>query len=334
MPNLSNQIKTTIILPVHNEEENLARVIEDIDSTFHNSQILKPFILFINDGSYDDSINVIKEIIAQRGKACCLNFSRNFGHQAAVMAGLAHTPKNSIAVVMDSDGQDPPEIALELVTQVINGVDIAYGVRRKRQGKNQLKKLAYWLFYRLLASLSQIIIPLDAGDFCAYSPRAVKFLSQMNESHPYVRGLRAWVGLTQIGVPYNRPERYGGEPSYNFVRLVKLALDGIVSFSIRPLRLSMFVGFMLFILSMTLGVFYLIAYISDVQFGSIKMRDVPGFTTLILTNLFFSGLNMMILGIIGEYLGRVFEQSKERPLFIIAETLGELDFQNHHENNH
>ena len=324
---MSNQVKQTIILPVHNEENNLARVIEEIDTVFGSSfpPLQKPFFIFVNDGSYDNSLSVIQEIITRRGNACCLNFSRNFGHQASVMAGLASTPKNSIAVVMDSDGQDPPEVALELVNQVINGADVAYGVRRKREGRNKLKKLAYWLFYRLLASLSQITIPLDAGDFCAYSPKAVRFMSQMNESHPYVRGLRAWVGLTQVGVPYNRPERYGGEPSYNFTRLVKLALDGIVSFSIRPLRLSMFVGFMIFILSMTLGACYLITYVFDLQFGNLRMRDVPGFTTLILINLFFSGLNMMILGIIGEYLGRVFEQTKDRPLFIIAETFGKLE---------
>jgi glycosyltransferase involved in cell wall biosynthesis len=327
MSNVLNPTKSTIILPVHNEEKNLAKVLEEIDSVFNSSKLVEPFVIFVNDGSYDNSLEVIYQIIAQRGNSCCLNFSRNFGHQAAVMAGLAHTPEQSIAVVMDSDGQDPPDVALELVYQVMNGADIAYGIRKQRKGRNQLKKLAYWLFYRLLSSLSQIKIPLDAGDFCAYSPRAVKFLSKMNENHPYVRGLRAWIGLTQVGVPYNRPERYGGEPSYNFVRLVKLALDGIVSFSLRPLRLSMFLGFITFILSMILAIFYLITYVSDARFGNFRMRDVPGFTTLILTNLFFSGLHMMMLGVIGEYLGRVFEQTKDRPLFIIAETFGELGYQ-------
>lgn len=313
-----------IVLPVHNEEANLVRVVKEIDAIFNAELNLFPSILFVNDGSSDNSLDLIRMIISQRSNTYCVSFSRNFGHQVAVMAGLVYTPVNSVVVVMDSDGQDPPNVAVELVRQVMNGADVAYGVRKQRQGRNWMKKFAYWSFYRLLASLALIKIPLDAGDFCAYSPKAAKLLSQMKEKHPYIRGLRAWIGLHQVGVPYKRPERYAGEPSYNFHHLFKLAFDGIVSFSLRPLRISIFVGFLGFLLCICLMILYLLAYIFDWHFAGFRMRNVPGFTTIILLILGSSSLQMLMLGVIGEYLGRLFEESKGRPLFIIAETLGNL----------
>jgi len=327
------ETRVVILLPVHNEEMNLLRVVANIDADFEASipSMAPPLLLFVDDGSSDSSRLVIQQLITERGNACCLGFSRNFGHQAAVMAGLAYTPENCIVLVMDADGQDPSIVGAELVRRVLDGVDIAYGVRKKREGSSLLKRVAYWNFYRILSWLSMIEIPLDAGDFCAYSSRAVKVLATLKEQHPYVRGLRAWIGLTQVGVPYNRPDRYAGETSYNFKRLIKLAFDGIISFSLKPLRIAMVVGFTTFFLCTILGFFYLIFYIFDLHIAGASVRKVPGFTTLILVVLAFSGLQMMMLGVIGEYLGRVFEQAKGRPLFIVAETLGSLNHQAIHE---
>ncbi|WP_264324700.1 glycosyltransferase family 2 protein [Romeriopsis navalis] len=317
-----------VLLPVHNEETNLDRMVHDIDAAFaavsHQSVSAPPFILFVDDGSRDCSRAVIEQIIQQRGQAACLCFSRNFGHQAAVMAGLAYAPADYVVLIMDADGQDPPYVGFELVERIWHGVDVAYGVRRNRQG-NPLKRLAYWAFYRTLSQLSNLTIPLDAGDFCAYSPRAVQMMTSLKEQRPYVRGLRAWIGLRQVGVPYDRPDRYAGATSYSWKRLMQLAADGIISFSLKPLRLAMILGLLTFLVSCLLGGMYLMLYLFDWNIAGQRMREVPGFTTLILVMLGFSGLQMMMLGIIGEYLGRVFEEAKGRPLFIVADTLGRLE---------
>ncbi len=322
----SEKAHITVVLPIHNEEANITKLVQELDNEFHilDEEIFPPFLLFVDDGSVDDSVKIISQVIARRGNACCLRLSRNFGHQVAVMAGLAYIPDGSIALIMDSDGQDPPIVGVELVRQIINGVDIAYAVRKKRYGTNLWKKSSYLAFYRLLTWLSSIDIPLDAGDFCAYSAKTVSILAQMNKERPYVRGLRAWLGFKQVGIPYDRPDRYAGNSSYDLIKLFKLACDGIFSFSVLPLRLSLIIGIIVFAICIIMGLFYAVCYFLNASFGNVRIRNVPGFTTLIITLFAFNGLQMIILGIIGEYLGRLFEQSKSRPLFIISEILGNL----------
>jgi polyisoprenyl-phosphate glycosyltransferase len=322
--------RVVVLLPIHNEEANLDIVVNEIDAAFLQVGYRIPMLLLVDDGSHDRSLRVADALVQERGNVCCLSFSRNFGHQAAVMAGLAYAPADCIVLVMDADGQDPAEIGVALVDRVVRGVDMAYGVRRNRQGRNPFKKFAYWSFYRILAVLAPMEIPLDAGDFCAYSPRAVQMLSQLKEQRPYVRGLRAWVGLRQVGLPYDRPDRYAGDTSYSLKRLFQLAADGIVSFSLKPLRLALMMGLLTFLVCLGLGFVYLMFYLLDWHVAGLSIRQVPGFTTLTLLLLGFSGLQMMMLGIIGEYLGRVFEESKGRPLFVVAATLGSLDRNNLH----
>ena len=323
----TNKYVLTIILPVHNEEQNLERLVKEIDRTFipENQLCGRPFLILVDDGSTDRSREVIQEIIKHRGNSLYLGFSRNFGHQAAVIAGMRHASPNTIVLVMDADGQDPANVGKELVRQVSLGMDIVYGVRRKRTGSSPLKRFAYWSFYRLLSLLTKIDIPLDAGDFCAYSPQAVRYLSIMIEKHPYIRGLRAWIGMRQMGVLYDRPDRYNGETSYGLNRLMKLAFDGIIGFSLKPLRLSLILGTLIFMICLCLSVVYMMIYVFDISLMGIQPRVAPGFTTLILAVLALSGLQMMMLGIIGEYLGRVFEQVKDRPLFIISERYSSSD---------
>ena len=322
-----NKYILTIILPVHNEERNLERLVKEIDQTFipENQLCGRPFLIFVDDGSTDRSREVIQNIIKCRGDSLYLGFSRNFGHQAAVIAGMQHVLPHTIVLVMDSDGQDPANVGKELVRQVSLGIDIVYGVRRKRTGSSPLKRFSYWSFYRLLSLLTKIDIPLDAGDFCAYSPQAVRYLSIMIEKHPYIRGLRAWIGMKQMGVLYDRPDRYSGETSYGLNRLMKLAFDGIIGFSIKPLRLSLLLGTLIFSVCLCLSFIYVMIYILNISFMGVQPRIAPGFTTLILAVLTLSGLQMMMLGIIGEYLGRVFEQVKDRPLFIISERYSNSD---------
>lgn len=316
----NDQSDLTIILPVYNEEKNLVRLVKELDGAFCDSTFCqRPQLIFINDGSIDRSREVIQEIIKKRGNSMYLGFSRNFGHQSAVIAGIRHAPRDTIVLVMDSDGQDPASVGKELVHQVSKGMDIVYGIRRKRIGSSPLKRLAYWSFYRLLSFLTKIDIPLDAGDFCAYSPQAVRHLSIMSEQHPYIRGLRAWIGMKQMGVLYDRPDRYSGETSYGLNQLMKLAFDGIIGFSLKPLRLSLIVGTLIFVICLCLSTIYMVIYVFNISLMGMNPRVAPGFTTLILSVLTLSGLQMMMLGIIGEYLGRVFEQVKERPLFIISE---------------
>ena len=324
---LINQHVLTIILPVHNEERNLERLVEEIDRDFveDDNSYVPPLLIFIDDGSTDRSREVIQEIIKYRGNGLYLGFSRNFGHQAAVIAGMRHAPPNTIVLVMDSDGQDPATVGKELVRQVSLGMDVVYGVRRKRTGSSPLKRFAYWSFYRLLSILTKIDIPLDAGDFCAYSPQAVCYLSIMVEKHSYIRGLRAWIGMKQMGILYDRPDRYGGETSYSLNRLMKLAFDGIIGFSLKPLRLSLILGTLIFLICLCLSFVYMIIYTFNISFMGLQPHVAPGFTTLILAVLTLSGLQMMMLGIIGEYLGRVFEQVKDRPLFIISERYSNSD---------
>jgi dolichol-phosphate mannosyltransferase len=240
---------------------------------------------------------------------------------------MNYASPNSIVLVMDSDGQDPPYVGIDLAYQIVQGNDIAYGIRKQREGKNLIKKLLYWLFYRLFSWLSMIEIPLDAGDFCAYSPKAIQLLCSLKEKHPYVRGLRAWIGLKQIGIPYKRPERNAGKASYTFKDLFNLATDGIISFSVKPLRLSVMIGLLTFFICFLLIVTYTVAYIFDLKFGYLSMRNVPGFTTLILLTLMFNGLQMIMIGLIGEYLSRVFEESKGRPLYIVSQVLGNIQSQ-------
>ena len=323
----TNKYVLTIVLPVHNEEQNLERLVEEIDRNFvqDNKLCVLPLLIFIDDGSTDRSYEVIQEVIKYRGNGLYLGFSRNFGHQAAVIAGMRHAPPNTIVLVMDSDGQDPATVGKELVRQVSLGMDIVYGVRRKRTGSSTLKRFAYCSFYRLLSLLTKIDIPLDAGDFCAYSPQAVFYLSTMVEKHPYIRGLRAWIGMKQMGILYDRPDRYSGETSYGLNQLMKLAFDGIIGFSLKPLRLSLILGALIFLICLCLSFIYMMIYVFNISLMGIQPRTAPGFTTLILSVLTLSGLQMMMLGIIGEYLGRVFEQVKDRPLFIISERYGNSD---------
>lgn len=301
----------TLVVPVFNEEANLPELYRRIRETLDARSI--PFrILFVNDGSRDRSLEIIRGMSAADPRVRALSFSRNFGHQISISAGIAHADGDA-AVVLDSDLQDPPEVIPDLVDRWREGHDVVYAVRKRRR-EGALKKTAYAAFYRILRRISSVEIPLDAGDFSLMDARVVALLRSLPERNRFVRGLRSWVGFRQAELEYDRPARHAGEPKYRTRQLVKLALDGFFAFSTLPLQIATYLGF----LAAGLGFLYLLyALLTRILY------DNPvGWTSLAAIVLFLGGTQLIILGILGEYLGRVYEEVKQRPLYVLDEVIG------------
>ena len=261
-----------------------------------------------DDGSTDNSRDLIDKI-CQDIQFIGIHFSRNFGHQAAVTAGLQYSTGDFIAVI-DGDLQDPPELIPEMILEMLeNEADVIYGVRTHRK-ENFLKRSSYFVFYRLLAWITPLEIPLDSGDFGIMTRRVVDVINSMPEHHRFVRGLRAYSGFKQIPFKYKRAVRGGGEPKYNLSRLLKLALDGIFTFSEVPLKLATFLGFTIAVLSLIYGIFLLIWRITSNQ-------EIPGFATISIGMFFLGGIQLFFIGVLGEYIGRIHNEVKGRPTFII-----------------
>jgi dolichol-phosphate mannosyltransferase len=269
-------------------------------------------MVFVNDGSSDATLAVLKQFHAGDSRLRIISLSRNFGHQTAVSAGLAHVRGAAVAV-LDADLQDPPELLPGFFKLLGEGWDVVYGIRQDRK-ENAVKRLAYFAFYRLLGTIANIDIPLDSGDFCAMSRRVVDHLNRLPESDRFVRGLRAWLGFRQTGVPYEREPRLSGLPKYTLAKLLRLSLDGLVSFSFMPLRLVFVTGFAISLLSL-FGILV-------VLYRYLFTRYVPGYTSIAMLVLLFGGLQLLTLGILGEYIGRIFAQVKARPLFVVDEFIG------------
>ena len=295
-----------IIIPCYNEEAVLPHLFNSIRAL----DLGVPFrTLFINDGSRDGTFELLKEVCVQDNRMACLSFSRNFGHQTAVTAGLQHAP-GDIMVILDADLQDPPELIPSFIAKWREGYDVVYGVRTNRR-ESWFWRMGYSLFYRLLDRVTPIHIPRDSGDFALVDRRVVDIINQMPEHNRFVRGLRAWVGFRQISIEYPRPARYAGQTSYNLSRLVKLALDGLTSFSSFPLRLSSWLGAG----AVILGLCYL-AY-------TLFITGPPqGWASTMTLVLFLGGLQLIVLGIIGEYIRRIFDEVKGRPHFVLQDRVG------------
>jgi dolichol-phosphate mannosyltransferase len=242
--------------------------------------------------------------------------ARNFGHQAAISAGMDHARGDAV-IIMDADLQDPPEVVPDFIAKWREGFEVVYAIRVKRK-EGFLKRSAYAVFYRILHSISNINIPLDAGDFCLMDRKVVNVLVNMPERNRFVRGIRSWVGLRQIGLSYERDTRYAGLPKYTFNRLMYLALDGLVSFSYIPLRIITLLGFSVSLVSILLAMFYTIKKLSS-------GLNPPGFATLVVSIFFLAGIQLVTIGVIGEYVGRIFEEVKRRPLYVIRQLKGRLE---------
>lgn len=267
-------------------------------------------VLLVDDGSTDNTPFLIQEMIAGKDSYSALFLSRNFGHSMALTAGLAETNEYSDAVfIIDADLQDPPELLQSFCQKMEEGYDVVYGIREKRK-EGFWKNWCYRLYYRLQKRFSSIKIPLDAGDFSLISRKVVIQLNRLPEESRYIRGLRSWVGFKQTGLEYERDERHSGKTKYSFRSLMKLALNGIFNFSELPIRFISFIGFITIIFSLI--------YLGLTLYKRLVYGTVPeGFTTLIFAIVLFSGVQMLSLGIIGEYVLRIFFQVKQRPLFIV-----------------
>jgi glycosyltransferase involved in cell wall biosynthesis len=305
--------RLSIVVPIHNEQENLPELyhrIRQAMETWENSYEL----ILVNDGSNDRSLDIIRSLHENDPRVKYLSLSRNFGHQVAITAGLDFASGEAV-LVMDGDLQDPPELIPTLVTKWQEGFDVVYAVREEREETSPYRQFIYRIFYRLLRRLARVDIPLDAGDFRLMSRRVVESLKKMSERNRFVRGLTAWVGFKQTGISYIRPARHAGVTKYSWAKLWRLALDGLVSFSFIPLQLATWFGFVVS------GLCAL--YTSYLFYVRIFSNSPPvGWTSIMVALLFLGGVQLLTLGIIGEYIGRIFDEVKQRPLYLVGELKG------------
>lgn len=270
--------------------------------------------MLVSDGSVDRSEAIIGDMVARDQRFRGIFLTRNFGHQAAISIGMSHA-KGSVIAVIDGDLQDPPEAIALLVEALAQGADVAYGIRSKRK-ENLFKQWAYFVFYRLLRSVSAIDIPLDTGDFCCLRRPVVDAMLALPEQKRFVRGLRAWVGYRQVGVEYERAARFAGVPKYTLRKLIGLAYDGLFSFTTLPIRFIQMTGFLLSVAAITIAGGYFVWYL-------IAPQQFPrGFASLIISIWFFAGVQLFCLGVVGEYVLRTCEEGRGRPTALVREVIG------------
>lgn len=306
------QPELSVVMPVFNEEDNLPSLHQRLTTVLCQTG-LSYEIIFVDDGSRDESLSLLRALAADDLHVLVVELARNFGHQVAISAGLDHS-SGAAVIVMDADLQDPPEVLPQFIAEWQAGHDVVYAIRTQRK-ENWLKRSAYAAFYRLLQRVANIEIPLDAGDFCIMDRRVVDLLVSMPERNRFVRGIRSWVGLDQVGLAYERHARHAGKPKFTFTRLVYLALDGLVSFSYIPLRVITMLGLTVSLVSIMLALFYAIKKLT-------VGLNPPGFATLIVAIFFLAGMQLITIGVIGEYVGRIFEEVKRRPLYVVRRVSG------------
>jgi polyisoprenyl-phosphate glycosyltransferase len=303
----------SVVAPVFNERDTVAELVRRI-ATVLDDVGARSEIILVNDGSSDGSIDVLRTLIASYSNLKVVDLSRNFGHQAAMYAGICHSA-GDVVILMDGDLQDPPELIPRMLELWQEGNSVVYAVRHKRK-EGLLKRLAYATYYRLLQKLAYITIPLDTGDFSLIDRRVADLLKQMPERNKFLRGLRSWVGFKQVALPYDRDARYAGEPKYTLRKLVQLALDGVVSYSFVPLRVS-------FVFGATIsGASFVLAMVYFTQRIFTGHSIPPGFTTIAVLVLFLGGIQLLTIGLLGEYIGRIYDEVKRRPEFVEREVIG------------
>lgn len=303
----------SIVIPIFNEEEVIPefykRIKKVMDSSGDDYELI-----FVNDGSVDSTSALIKEFCKKDNSVKVLEFSRNFGHQIAISAGMDFATGDAV-VIIDADLQDPPEVIPNMIKKWKEGYEIVYGRRIKRKGETVFKKITAYVFYRFLKTMTNYDIPLDAGDFRLVDRKVCDAMCNITEKSRYMRGLISWIGFKQSYVEYDRDERYAGKTKYPLGKMIKFAMDAITSFSYKPLRLATYLGFILSFVSF----FYLLIVIYQKLFTN---TTIVGWTSAIAVNLFFNGIILIILGIIGEYIGKIYKETKNRPLYILRDKIG------------
>jgi len=303
----------SVAIPIHNEESVLPELLQRLRAVLDRVPGGPHEIVFVDDGSTDRTFEMLAKAPNEDTRIVVVSLSRNFGHQAAITAGLDHVTGDA-AVVMDGDLQDVPEVIPQFVEKFQQGYDVVYAQRVRRKEPLALR-ICYFVFYRMMARLSDIRLPLDSGDFGLMSRRVVEEVRKMPEHHRYLRGMRSWVGFRQVGIEVERAERHSGKSKYSVMRLVKLAFDGIFAFSIVPIRAAALFGAFVIFLS-SLYVIY------SIYIKIFLQKSPQGFTALIVALTFFSGVLLFFLGVIGEYVGRIYEETKARPQYIVGRTVG------------
>ena len=305
-------VEFSVIIPIYNEELNIPNLVARLRPVVEKTGMSYE-LLFVNDGSRDRSLQLVKALAQADPHVRYIDFSRNFGHQVAVSAGIDHCRGNIIAII-DADLQDPPELMEEMIRLVKEGNEVVYAKRRSRKDRNVVKKAAYKIFYRLLARISNVEVPLDTGDFRVMTRKVAEVLKNMPEQHKFLRGQIAWLGFRQSFVEYDRDVRAAGEPGYTYKKLFRLAFDGITGFSNVPLRIATVMGFTVSGISLVLIIYALCSYF-------FFDRGAPqGWTSLMIALSFIGGVQLICLGIIGEYISRLQTDVRKRPLYIVNET--------------
>ena len=298
----------SVVVPVYNESEVIKAFYERSSKALAAIANSDYELVFVDDGSRDDSYSQLVAFAEKDSRVRVVKFARNFGHQVAITAGMDHAGGDCV-VVIDADLQDPPEVISDMVAKWRDGFDVVYGKRLDRQGESMFKLITAKVFYRVLNSMVRIDIPTDVGDFRLLSRKALNQLGQMREKDRYVRGMVAWIGMKQASVEYHREARFAGETKYPFRKMVRFALDGITSFSTVPLRLAIWLGYA------TSGLGFL--YLATVFIQKLAGITVQGWATIMVAVLFLGGVQLICLGIMGEYIGRIFTEIKPRPLYVL-----------------
>jgi polyisoprenyl-phosphate glycosyltransferase len=309
----SGTIQISVVVPLHNEEPNINYFFERLESVLDRLGLTYE-IVCVDDGSKD---NTLRQLVAhhhRNSRIKVVSLSRNFGKEIALTAAIDHAVGAAV-VPIDADLQDPPELIADMITQWQQGYDVVYATRKSRQGESWLKRFTANVFYRVIGRMSTVEIPRNTGDFRLLDRRVVEVLKQMPERTRFMKGIFAWVGFRQTFILYDRAERYKGRTKWNYWRLWNLAVDGITSFSVLPLKVWSYVGFSLAIAAFLYAMFLIIR---TLMLGI----DVPGYASLMVATLFIGGVQLLTLGIIGEYLGRVYEEVKGRPLYLVRASYG------------
>jgi len=305
----------SIVSPVYQEEEGIEEFHRRLVAAMEGIDDLAFEVVYVNDGSKDRSLDLLEKIAADDDRVRVVDLSRNFGHQVALSAGVDHA-RGAAVVVIDSDLQDPPEVIPEMIQRWRDGFKVVYGVRISRAGETRFKLLTSKIYYGLMDRISDVPLPRQAGDFRLLDRKVVDVLDQMPERNRYVRGMVAWVGFPQCAVEYERDPRFAGSTNYTLARMVRLALDGVTSFSDRPLRLATQLGVIVMALSFAVAGWTIIASLFNI--GSTSR----GWSSLMAVMLLLGGVQLLCIGVLGEYLGRVYRETKGRPLYVVNEVIG------------
>lgn len=311
----ADSVEISVVIPVYNEEDNLPLIYERLVGILDGS--CSSFeIVFVDDGSSDGSLKIMRGLSSSDSRVKCVELARNFGHQLAVTAGLDYAAGDAV-IIMDADLQDPPEVLPDLIKKWREGKDVVYAIREKRK-EFFLIRAAFALFYRILQRVSSIYIPLDTGDFCLMDRRVADIMRAMREENRFLRGIRSWVGLEQEGYTYERHARHAGETKYSIAYRVRFAIDGLISFSHLPLKFASYSGVASLLISLVFGVYYLTVHLT----GGL---DAPKSAILIVAIFFIGGVQLLTLGIMGEYIARIFDNVKRRPLYVVRRAGGAGD---------